>query len=81
MYGGFDPKRATHVLWWWRRDGTLRWISWRSQHGASHRKKCGTRHPQVGNCGARKSASVFTPVNVRCVNKIRHVLSDSDIEQ
>jgi hypothetical protein len=21
MYGGFDPKRAINVLWWWGRDG------------------------------------------------------------
>ena len=30
-----------------------------------------TRHPQVGNCGAPDSASMFTQVNFRCINKIR----------
>jgi hypothetical protein len=35
-----------------------------------HRVDATTRHPQVGNCGAPDSASVFTQVNFRCVNKI-----------
>ena len=30
----------------------------------------GTRHPQIGNCEARSGASMFTPVNFRCINKI-----------
>src|SRR5713226_639914 len=47
------------------------------RRGASHRKKGGTRHPQVGNCGAPAGASMFTQVNFRRVNKIRQVLSDA----
>jgi len=34
-------------------------------------EEVGTRHPQIGNCGAPGSTSMFTPVNFRCVNKIR----------
>ena len=30
----------------------------------------GTRHPQIGNCGAPDSASMFTQVNVRGVNRL-----------
>ena len=42
---------------------------------ASCRTRCfapeegGTRHPQIGNCGAPDGASMFTQVNFRCVNK------------
>ena len=39
-----------------------------------------TRHPQIGNCGAREGVSMFTQVNFRCVNKFRHLLSDCDID-
>jgi hypothetical protein len=47
--------------------------------GASHRKEGGTRHPQIGNCGAPDSASMFTQVNFRGVSKIRFRWGDCDI--
>jgi hypothetical protein len=40
-----------------------------------------TRHPQVGNCGARVGASMFTPVNFRCINKIGDWLNERGSER
>jgi hypothetical protein len=40
-----------------------------------------TRHPQVGNCGAPDSASMFTQVNFSCVNKIRLRWVTANIER
>jgi hypothetical protein len=40
-----------------------------------------TRHPQVGNCGTPDGASMFTPVNVRCVNRLGESLDEHGIER
>jgi hypothetical protein len=49
--------------------------------GASHRKKGGHVTPKLGTAERQTAASMFTQVNVCCVNKTRHVLSDRDIER
>ena len=44
-------------------------------------EEVGTRHPQVGNCGARVGASMFTPVNFRCINKVGDWLNERGSER
>jgi hypothetical protein len=51
------------------------------RRGASHRKNYGHVTPKLGTVERETSTSMFTQVNVRCVNKTRHVLSDRDIER